>query len=296
MSLKIVENLKEIIKNKKLRGAEVKMAVAYIHNKGLKIFCDVLKVNPSKVTISRNFHMSETAALKRLEGIVRYYDGDFHAKLYLFTSKNGQKISILGSSNLSEHGWEKNIEGNLITDDKNIVNEIEKIIDGCWEKAKPMSKEMLIDLGQNEKKYKGTRSRWRTENEKIIKKYSKPTKNSEILAEIISFLKGKDWTITKVPHRPSFRAEMGDKYIFLTVHSTGKMNPFNKKKEVDMEICKEDYNQNKIRNAWMVVIDSYENRNYGIPFSKIKITGKAKKKNFYLYKIYTNDKKWFIDK
>lgn len=50
--------------------------------------------------------------------------GNFHPKMYLFRSKRGKLTAIVGSSNFSAAGFNRNVEANIMVDDISIVNRI----------------------------------------------------------------------------------------------------------------------------------------------------------------------------
>ncbi|ADX82912.1 NgoFVII family restriction endonuclease [Sulfolobus islandicus] len=141
-NMKACINLLECIDK---RIDRIKIAVAYVKLSGVEKLSSLLK-NVSECTIvtSLDFGITELEGIKKLKEVgcsVYIYNNrkEFHPKVYLFESES-QKFAIIGSSNLSDGALTgKNVEFNLMTSEKNLIDCVESFINNL------ISESILVD-------------------------------------------------------------------------------------------------------------------------------------------------------
>lgn len=128
---------------------------------------EILEQNISKLKIMVvGLHFFQTSP-EFIRKFRRYYnikymmqsDGTFHPKVYLFYNNYRDWAAIVGSSNLTNAGFHKNIEANVLisSEDGNpsMFNQIQNVIDECFGEAKIMQDDLFENY---ERMYKYQRS------------------------------------------------------------------------------------------------------------------------------------------
>ncbi len=147
---------------------EIYIAVAYARYKGgIEILEEHLRKAKKIRIIVGAFGSTTPKALRKLyeicsEGdkevrIIR--DKDFHTKLYVFTFEN-KFIAIIGSSNLSKGGFERNIEINTILygfTRYKTYRKLMKIFNEIWKRGKKLEKEFIEGYKKEYEKYREKR-------------------------------------------------------------------------------------------------------------------------------------------
>lgn len=138
MSIRIVDNQREtlasVLSTILPEAGEAQFAIAFVKTTGLRLIEKALKKSLERggkmeFIVGLDFHLTDGEALQFLasmkgNGVSLFCYGEparavprtFHPKLYLLS--RGEKVTALvGSSNLTEGGLEKNIEVNVLIDD-----------------------------------------------------------------------------------------------------------------------------------------------------------------------------------
>lgn len=133
-----VNNLHQILDYLINNASEIYINVSFIRNSGLNLILPQLKEAKNKGSIvniitSTYMNITEPSALLRLVDNfnVRLYakNNSFHPKSYFFKLKNGETITIVGSSNISRSALQSGVEWNYIYEGKDDVflNEFNKL-------------------------------------------------------------------------------------------------------------------------------------------------------------------------
>jgi len=117
------EVLDEIVRFLGRPGVRFQIAVAYLKNSGLdRIKTALMRANGRLVAGTSSFHITDWQALKMLVRlsktnprllIRKYYHESFHPKVFYFEDSR-IATAIVGSSNLTGGGLEKNVEANVM--------------------------------------------------------------------------------------------------------------------------------------------------------------------------------------
>jgi len=153
---KIKEEMLECSQNE---YSEVKFAVAYITKSGInELIPSIIDILENKGTIKiltcLDFGTTEIEAINRILELKKYgeiqikvYDnpnGNFHPKFFLFSHSKFKKF-IIGSNNLTYKALTKNIECALLSDTKNVYNNLESYFIFLWRESKNITKQLLND-------------------------------------------------------------------------------------------------------------------------------------------------------
>ena len=135
---------------------EICILVAHARRSGVKLLKNIVKSVPVKIIVGVDFNLTEPEALKELKKPpfkcrvyrTRIAEGEatFHPKVYI-VKKNEQAIIIVGSSNLTEGGFRRNIEHSVVLvgriDTDLIVRKILDAFETYWNLAVPVTDEFI---------------------------------------------------------------------------------------------------------------------------------------------------------
>ncbi|MBU1643980.1 MAG: hypothetical protein KKA62_04325 [Nanoarchaeota archaeon] len=137
-----VNKIKELV----IDSDEIRCAVSFIRESGLSLIEDVLKKSVEKnkkvfVLFGEDFKTTQSGALRKLKNdlninirVFKPKKGIYHPKFWVF--QKSKKITIvIGSSNISESAFKKNIEVNLCIDgtkEEQILKETLEYFESLW--------------------------------------------------------------------------------------------------------------------------------------------------------------------
>jgi hypothetical protein len=159
---------------KECKASKFTAVVAYVKESGIKELQNILgeeALKQSVIITGLDFYFTEPNALKYLDKIgtkVMIYSGkkEFHPKLYIIKCINGEEYLIVGSANISYGAIiDGNIESNLITDDKNVLDRAKELIKNIEHETK--------SLGNIIYKYEGERNKFLSNRSEIVSFYQK---------------------------------------------------------------------------------------------------------------------------
>jgi len=307
MSIEVVRNLN--LKNHiaELKNTSVKMAVSYIKRSGVDIILKEMNSTVTEVLLSADRHMSDPEGLKELlkngakVGILS--EPRFHAKIYIFTSKNDVKENtvIIGSSNLSESGWKNNDEGNVIIKDNSMIKEVESIFEQLKSKCiwiKNENDKIFNNWVKIFTKSEENKQIDRKNNENEIIKIKKDLVKKQLIKEIIKQFKNANYeminkkTCNFKTGFLKFRNKKDRNFRLISVHLPG-YEKYGEK--IPMTLNSETYKEmlKLSNNSWIIFVNATIKAKYMAKFNDkiLKISPKEslsqpsyKYHRFYLYK------------
>jgi len=130
---------------------KISALVAYVKESGVYALQDILGgdvLGKSTVVTGLDFDLTEPSALRKLMDLgaeVLVYTGgrEFHPKLYLAECSDGRMYLIAGSANISRGAITgNNIEANILTGDRGIVDKAKQLIEEIKETRRTPSLNM----------------------------------------------------------------------------------------------------------------------------------------------------------
>jgi len=132
----------------KLRNIDtLKCAVAYFADSAIVDICLEKKIKikllvaltpPTNPYILQKILPNPTSVIE-----IKFYTRAFHSKLTIFAQKNKTKYAIIGSSNYTNGGLEKNIETNVFLENESTLKAIAIHFDDLWQKCPNLEPEDL---------------------------------------------------------------------------------------------------------------------------------------------------------
>lgn len=137
-------NLKSLLSEVSREADEIKIAVAFfVDTEFINHCCKVNKAIRIIVSLRppTNYYSLKKILSQKIQ--VKYLGSDFHSKYFILSKKGIPYACIIGSSNLTTGGVEKNIETNVLIYDQESINALDEQFTNLWSKASTLHSDEL---------------------------------------------------------------------------------------------------------------------------------------------------------